>query len=94
MHILDDGMISVIVTKHVLGKEERRHPRQQDSQPLPKTPPATPCLFFVLSRLTRRTSSITCGPKNIDGFALTIRNCCCSSGGNISISSLLPTAME
>ncbi len=66
--------ISVIVTKRVLGKEEHRHPRQQDSRPLPKTPPGTPCIFFVLSGLERRTSSIARGPKNIDDFALTVRN--------------------
>ena len=66
--------ISVIVTKRVLGKEEHRHPRQQDSRPLPKTPPDTPCIFFVSSRLTRRTSSNTGGPKNNDVFALTVRN--------------------
>ena len=65
---------SVIVTKRVLGKEERRPPRQQDSRPLPKTPPDTPCIFFVLSGLARRTSSIECGPKNIDNFLLTVRN--------------------
>jgi hypothetical protein len=64
----DDGTISVIVTKRVLGKEERLHPRQQDSRPLPKTPPDIPCIFFCVVR------SIARDPKNIDNFALTARN--------------------
>jgi hypothetical protein len=42
----DDGTISVIVTKRVLGEEGCRHPRQQDSQPFPKTPSDTPCIFW------------------------------------------------
>jgi len=45
-----DGTISVIITKRILGKEECRHPRQQDSRPLPKTPPDTPCTFFCVVR--------------------------------------------
>ena len=44
----DDCTISVIVTIRILGKEERRHPWQQDSRPLPKTPPDTPCNFFCV----------------------------------------------
>jgi len=36
---VNDGTISVIVTKHIIGKEDCHHPRRQDSQPLPKTPP-------------------------------------------------------
>ena len=47
----DDGTISAIVTKRILGKEKRCHPRQQqDSRPLPKTPPDTPCIFFCVVR--------------------------------------------
>jgi hypothetical protein len=36
---VNDGMISVIVIKRVIGEEGLRHPRQQDSQFLPKTHP-------------------------------------------------------
>ena len=44
----DDGTISDIVTKRVLGEEGRHHPQQQDSQPLPKTPPNMPCIVFCV----------------------------------------------
>ena len=38
---VNDGTISVMVTKFVIGEEGRRHPPQQDSRPLPKTHPDT-----------------------------------------------------
>ena len=38
---VEDGTISVIVTKFVIGEEGRHHPLQQDSRPLPKTHPDT-----------------------------------------------------
>jgi hypothetical protein len=47
---VDDGTISVIVTKHVIGEEGRLHPQQQDSQPLPKTHPDTPSIQFCVGR--------------------------------------------
>ena len=45
---VNNGTISIIVTKRVLGKEECHHPQQQDSRLLPKTPPNMPCVFFCV----------------------------------------------
>ena len=56
--LVKDGMISVIMTKFVIGEEGRRHPPQQDSQPLPKTHSDTTC-----RRRTARQWVLT----NLDG---------------------------
>jgi hypothetical protein len=68
----DDGTISIIVTKCVLGEEGRRHPRQQDSQPLPRPLLSRPVSFFVSAGLPQRTSSIARGPKNIDDLGFRV----------------------
>ena len=47
---LNDGTISVIMTKRNLGEEGRSHPQQQESQPLPKAHPDTPTIQFCVSR--------------------------------------------
>jgi len=72
----DDGTISAIVTKRIHGKEECRHPLYCNKTPDPFPRPLPTCLvsFIVSSRLAQLTSFIAHGPKNIDDFALTIRN--------------------
>ena len=66
-----DGTISIMGTKCILGEERHIHPRQQESQPLPKTHPYTPPLSdFVSAGLAPCTSSITRSPKNINNFAI------------------------
>jgi hypothetical protein len=73
---VDDGTISVIVTKRVIGEEGRHHPRQQDSQPLtfPRPIPTRPLSNFVLAGLARRASSIARCPRNINNFTSTVHN--------------------
>ena len=45
--VLNNGMISIITTKRILGEEGHSHPWQQDSQPLPKTHPDWPLSKFA-----------------------------------------------
>ena len=70
----NDGTISVIVTKYTLDKEERRHPRQQDSWPFPKTSPDMPCICFASTRLPRHTASIVLHHKYINNFVSIVCN--------------------
>ena len=70
----DDDTISVIVTKHVLGKEDSGTPGNKTPDPFLRPLPTRLVSFFVLSGLAQRTSSIARGPNNIDNFALTVRN--------------------
>ncbi len=69
------GTISVIMTKHVLDKEECCHPQQQDSRPFPENLPNTPCIIFVSARLAHCDVSITLHHENIDNFTSTVCNC-------------------
>ena len=67
---INNGTISVIMTKCILEKEGCHHPRQQDSQP-----PNMASTQICAGGAHACTSSIMCDPRNIDDFALTICNC-------------------
>jgi hypothetical protein len=46
---VEDGTISIIVIKFVIGEEGRRHPPQQDSRPFPKAHPNTTSISYCVS---------------------------------------------
>jgi hypothetical protein len=50
--LLHDGIISIVLTKHIIDKEGRCHPQQKYSCLLTKTPPNMPCIFFCVKGCT------------------------------------------
>ena len=64
-----------MVTRHVLHKERCCHPCQQDSPPLPKTPPDAPCTYYCVGGVPIALPPPRAPTKKIDDFRIVVLRC-------------------